>query len=450
MNISWYASCFRCSCGVFALATAGLLAPAATAQLTPDNTLGSEQSIVNENVQVRGDFADQIDGGAIRGSNLFHSFSEFNVNEQQRVYFANPAGIETILNRVTGNDVSDIMGTLGVDGGANLFLLNPNGIIFGENAQLDISGSFTASTADAIVFPDGGAFSAINPGDTSLLTVGVPLGVQYGPGAQGDITNAGNLAVGAGQEMTLYGDTVRSSGSLTTSGGLVQALGNRVALTDSARIDVASETGGGTVLVGGEYRGEGPVPNALRTYVGPDVVINADAVNNGDGGRVIVWADEATGFYGNISARGGSLAGDGGFVEVSGKQSLAFDGLVDVGAVAGQAGQLLLDPENVIIVEQAPGVNDGELNDNEILFGDEPGSEFIISGNAIRDALNNADVTIEAEDTIRSDETVVISSGASNSLTLNASEIILTAPIINLGGGDMGGGAINLESTNGS
>ena len=84
--------------------------------------------------------AELIEGGAERGTNLFYSFEEFNVGDGQNVYFANPEGIANIFSRVTGRDVSNIMGTLGVDGGADLFLINPNGIIFSENAGLDLNG----------------------------------------------------------------------------------------------------------------------------------------------------------------------------------------------------------------------------------------------------------------------------------------------------------------------
>ena len=119
----------------------------ALAQITPDATLGVERSRITPSTEVRGGPADLIEGGAERGANLFHSFSEFNVEEFQRVYFANPAGIENILSRVIGTNPSNILGTLGVDGAANLLLLNPNGIMFGANAQLDIEGSFVASTA---------------------------------------------------------------------------------------------------------------------------------------------------------------------------------------------------------------------------------------------------------------------------------------------------------------
>ncbi|MEQ8996542.1 MAG: filamentous hemagglutinin N-terminal domain-containing protein, partial [Coleofasciculus sp. B1-GNL1-01] len=92
-----------------------LVAAPAIAQIQPDTTLGAEQSIVTPNVDIKGLPADLIEGGAIRDTNLFHSFLEFNVGEGGRVYFANPTGIETIFSRVTGNDVSNILGTLGVN-----------------------------------------------------------------------------------------------------------------------------------------------------------------------------------------------------------------------------------------------------------------------------------------------------------------------------------------------
>ncbi|HEY9597167.1 MAG TPA: filamentous hemagglutinin N-terminal domain-containing protein, partial [Cyanophyceae cyanobacterium] len=179
-----------------------VLSPPVFAQIVPDNTLGTENSQVTPNANVRGLPAERIDGGAVRGSALFHSFSEFNVNNGQRVYFSNPAGIADIFSRVTGSNVSNILGTLGVDGGANLFLLNPNGILFGPNAQLDIQGSFLATTGSSFKFSDGSEFSATNPQAAPLLSINVTPGVQWGanhPGAT--ITNRGNLSIG--EDLTL-------------------------------------------------------------------------------------------------------------------------------------------------------------------------------------------------------------------------------------------------------
>jgi filamentous hemagglutinin family protein len=323
---------------------------AVLAQITPDATLGSEGSVVTPNAVVNGAQADLIEGGALRGGNVFHSFQDFNVNDGQRVYFANPTGIENILSRVTGGNVSNIFGTLGVDGAANLFLLNPSGVVFGPNAQLDVSGAFTVTTAERYSFLEGAEFSATNPGQAPLVTVSITPGVQFNDTPRGDITNQGNLAVGAGETLSLYGDTVVSSGDLTAEGGTVQVLGNQVGLTDQATIDVSSATGGGTVYVGGDYQGQGNLPTAQQTYVGSDVTINADALDAGNGGTVIVWADDATQFYGSITARGGVTTGNGGFVEVSGADSLGFWGAVDTTAAFGERGTLLLDPTNITVV----------------------------------------------------------------------------------------------------
>ncbi|MDZ8034979.1 filamentous hemagglutinin N-terminal domain-containing protein, partial [Nostoc sp. DedSLP04] len=111
------------------------------AQLNPDNTLSKESSVVAPVDAL----SDRIEKGAIRGTNLFHSFQEFNVDSGRSVYFANPVGIENILTRITGSNPSNILGKLGVEGAANLFLINPNGIFFGKNASLDIQGAFNGT-----------------------------------------------------------------------------------------------------------------------------------------------------------------------------------------------------------------------------------------------------------------------------------------------------------------
>jgi filamentous hemagglutinin family protein len=213
---------------VLALATSDQVLP----QIVPDGTLGAEESLVTPDVNINGGLADRIDGGATRGGNLFHSFEQFNIGNGQRVYFANPIGIENIFSRVTGTDPSDILGTLGVNGGANLFFLNPNGIIFGENAVLDVRGSFVGSTASSIQFEDGTAFSAANPDTPPLLTISVPIGLQY-QGTEGDIVvRAGSPAAGefqvqpgqtlalVGGQVSLEGATVKAPGGQVEMGGL--------------------------------------------------------------------------------------------------------------------------------------------------------------------------------------------------------------------------------------
>ncbi|MGC9506114.1 filamentous hemagglutinin N-terminal domain-containing protein, partial [Baaleninema sp.] len=192
------------------------------AQITPDATLGTEASVVTPNASVNGNPATLIEGGATRGANLFHSFQEFNVNSFESVYFNNPANIQNILSRVTGNNISNIDGVLGVNGSANLFLLNPNGILFGSGASLDISGSFFASTADSLVFENNAEFSATNPASAPLLTVSVPVGVQLG-NSPGTIRGTeASLEIRQRETLALLGGTIDLDGvQISAPGGRV-------------------------------------------------------------------------------------------------------------------------------------------------------------------------------------------------------------------------------------
>lgn len=219
------------------------------AQITPDVTLGAESSVIKPNTAVRGIPADLIEGGALRGTNLFHSFQEFNVGNGQRVYFANPTGIENILSRITGNNLSKIFGTLGVDGSANLFLLNPNGIIFGQNARLDIAGSFVASTANSFVFENALEFSATNPKAPPILTIKVTPGLQYGLNQpKATIANAGSLAVG--QNLTLAAGNLDLQGQIQAGKDLTLQAEDTVKVRDSV-VNPFIASAGGKLLVQG-------------------------------------------------------------------------------------------------------------------------------------------------------------------------------------------------------
>ncbi|BDA72392.1 filamentous haemagglutinin outer membrane protein [Calothrix sp. PCC 7716] len=208
------------------------------AQITPDSTLRGESSKITPNLIINGANGDLINGGALRGDNLFHSFTEFNIKDGQSVYFANPSGVVNILTRVTGSNASNILGTLGVDGAANLFLINPNGILFGRNASLDLRGSFVGTTANGVQFGNQGNFSATNPEAPGLLTIN-PSALffnQINPNAA--IVNnsvapvnfnpAGFIVFGLqvpdGESLLLVG------GNVSMDGGELNALGGRVEL----------------------------------------------------------------------------------------------------------------------------------------------------------------------------------------------------------------------------
>ena len=220
-----------------------LLTTSATAQIVPDQTLGTESSVVNGGT-INGLPTDLINGGAIRDANLFHSFQEFNVQELQRVYFSNPEGILHILSRVTGGNPSNILGTLGVDGLASLYLINPNGIVFGPNAHLDVNGSFLASTSDRFTFVDGSEFRATNPNDAPLVTVSVAPGVQFGEDAPQPIFSEANLT--AGQDLTLSAGAVTSTGAIAAPQGHVEiaaVAGDTTVQDVTAQSAVLSATG---------------------------------------------------------------------------------------------------------------------------------------------------------------------------------------------------------------
>ncbi|XGV98308.1 MAG: filamentous hemagglutinin N-terminal domain-containing protein [Leptolyngbya sp. BL-A-14] len=228
------ARCFLLS-ALVAVSTYGSLVgtpSSVLAQIVPDTTLGRERSILRSNIPSDRGLIDRIDGGALRGGNLFHSFSDFNVSTGQRVYFANPASISNIISRIMGRNLSNIDGTLGVLGGANLFLINPNGIVFGPNAQLDIKGSFVASTANQVLFPNGYAFDATNPDAPPLLTMNAPLGLASWLPTSGTVTSAGNLSTG--QDLTLAGRTLNLQGQLHGGQNVNLIATNTLTARDSA------------------------------------------------------------------------------------------------------------------------------------------------------------------------------------------------------------------------
>ena len=222
----------RVVCYAITLLAFSTFTDCALAQIDPDTTLGTENSQVTIEIADEENSVVRINGGAKRGANLFHSFQEFNVRNGESVNFAHPEGIENILSRVTGNTRSEILGTLGVLGSADLFIINPNGIIFGTNAALNVNGSFLASTADSLVFNDDFQFSATNPITPPLLTINAPIGLQFDKSAESIVNrsrsqNNDNFTVGLqvqpGNTLALVGGNVTfQGGSLTAPDGRIE------------------------------------------------------------------------------------------------------------------------------------------------------------------------------------------------------------------------------------
>ncbi len=182
------------------------------AQVSTDGTVNT---IVNQNGNVA-----EITGGETRGSNLFHSFQDFSVPTSNEAFFNNANDISNIFSRVTGGNISNIDGLIRANGSASLFLINPAGIIFGENARLDIGGSFYSSTASSILFEDG-EFSAVDNLEQPILTINAPIGLSFRD-EPGDIVNRSRvdnsgLEVRSGKDLALLGGEIDLEGGLITA-----------------------------------------------------------------------------------------------------------------------------------------------------------------------------------------------------------------------------------------
>ncbi|MBI4195302.1 MAG: filamentous hemagglutinin N-terminal domain-containing protein, partial [Betaproteobacteria bacterium] len=395
--------------------------------------------------------------------NAIINWGSFSIGASEITRFIQQSQASAVLNRVIGQDPSSILGALQSNG--RVFLINPNGILFGAGAQIDVAGlvasTLNLSNADflagrlkftevpgagsivnqgnittgqggqvylvgpavtnsgiitspggEVILAAGNSVELVNPGTPDLRVeitapdnearnlgqivadsgrVGIYAGLIKHSGTiradSAQVTEDGRIVLKATKEVTLEagsvttangptggrieihsGDTTLVAGTVevkgtpsplmgegeggggTGKGGTIHILGNKVGVIDAARLDASGATGGGTVLIGGDYQGRNPeIQNAYRTYFGPSARVAADAVTAGDGGKVIVWSDDATRAYGTITARGGAQSGNGGFVEVSGKNWLDFNASVDVRAPNGVTGALLLDPNSVEI-----------------------------------------------------------------------------------------------------
>lgn len=217
--------------------TYGGRSPIVLAQIRPDNFLGNSPSTVRTDNSTGQRL---IEGGATRGTTLFHSFKAFNIEPDGNAYFANPDTIDLIVSRVTGRRASNLLGTLGILGNADLFFINPNGITFGPNSTLDLNGAFVASTADSLAFGDEFNFSASSPTSPPLLTITVPTGLEFQTPqpinyeSEGAFDSLG-LGVQPGQTLALIG------GALNFQGANLSAT--------AGRIELASIAGPGLVTV---------------------------------------------------------------------------------------------------------------------------------------------------------------------------------------------------------
>ncbi|MCC5621133.1 filamentous hemagglutinin N-terminal domain-containing protein [Nostoc sp. CHAB 5715] len=377
---SWESLLFSCGAitltGCCAIAILVTINPV-NAQIVPDNTLEVNSSVAP------GCTVCTIEGGTVRGSNLFHSFSEFSVPTGGEAIFNNATQIQNILTRVTGNSISNIDGLIRANGTANLFLINPNGIVFNSNASLNIGGSFIASTANSLNFSDRIKFSTVEPQTPPLLTINVPIGLQYASNPGSVEVQGASLQVNSGQTLALAG------GNVSMNGGQLLALGGRVELAG-----VAGE-GSINLVANGSSLGLNFPNSVLRTDV--SITGNAEVnVRAGGGGNIGINAR-------NLKMAGGSnlLAG-------------INSGLGSVGSQAGDIevnaqGAINLEDRSIIsnqVLINAVG-NGGDINITTGLLEVTNDSRVIASTSGRGNAGN---VAIAARDTISFKMSYVFSS----------------------------------------
>ena len=410
----------------------------------------------------------------IRTSNsAIINYSGFDLNRNESVRFIQPGMNSRVLNRIQSDAPTFIDGSIRANG--NVYFVNNAGIVFGQNAVLNVGGLFAAagniSNRDFIAGRDhftNVTGEVINNGRIEAGSIGLvghrvanygsivaPEGLvtmasgddvfigernghvfaQIKASADnaegGGIVQAGsivsrgtNLSVGdhfalavldsssiRAERLTVQGGRTGSEVSVSgeidatrsgATGGRVDVFGETVRL-EGAAIDASGDLGGGVIRIGGDYQGHGKSPTSQTTLVSGDVTLSADALVAGRGGRVIVWADGFTGFAGYISARGGALNGNGGFVEVSGKNTLAYRGLTDVRAPHGDSGKLLLDPRIINIVDGVAG--DWPLNaqDGSLNFDEDPAVVTITDAELANqlDLMGNGQLLLQASTDIR-------------------------------------------------
>ncbi|MEA5602784.1 filamentous hemagglutinin N-terminal domain-containing protein [Nostoc sp. UHCC 0252] len=420
--------------------------------IVPDNTLGAESSQVIDNFQ--GLPIEVVTGGATRQINLFHSFQEFNISEGRGAYFFSPsADIQNILARVTGNNPSEILGTLGTFGSSspNLFLINPNGIVFGNNASLNVQGSFVATTANGLQFGNRGVFSATNPQAVPLLTINPSVLLFNQIQANGGIINQSQAPAGTnliGQDVT--GLQVADGKSLLFVGGNINIDGGGIHAY-GGNIELAGLAAPGNVglNIAGDNLSLVIPENVERANV---LLSNGAEVNvrGADGGNIKIQARNVN-FAKESILRAGIAAGlgtpnsQGGDITINATGTTLIDNSFIANIVQERAfgnagdiniatGTLMLSDGAVINASLFGKGNAGNVNINaqgDISFrNSRPGESTGISSQVVEGAIGNGGkVTINTNSLEINDGSQILSStngkGNSGNILINARNNIL-------------------------
>lgn len=421
------------------------------AQVIPDNSLPNNSNANNFNDTTT------VVGGTQVGSNLFHSFEKFSVPTNATIYFNNP-DVQNIFSRVTGKSISEIDGRIQANGKTNVFLLNPNGVIFGPNASLNIGGSFFATTANSIEFADGTQFSAVTPQNIPLLAINVPIGLQIG-------SNSGKITVqNVGHNRTIEDPMFSSLMNPSGSSGLQVQRGKTIALLGG---DVSLEGGvliapGGKVEIGSVNQGLVRIDLNSSSWAFSysdvtgfkDISLSQSALVNTSGfasGSIYIQADRLTLTDGSLFLNRNLGSTLGGTLNINASNSIRLDGTTSDTKIAsgflnqvvgsGAGGDIKVKTRQLVVKNGAQIVNSTlgnaptgniSINTSESIrvVGFSPLYPEIIStittatissGEAGNVAIKTKNLTAEEGGVITS---LTNGSGAAGSLYIEASDLI--------------------------
>lgn len=369
---------------------------------------------------------------------------------------AAPGGTVSVQGSVLARSGDVVLIAAHIETGKDALVRAPNGsTLLAAGQKIGITGRGLEGISLEVQAP---ADAVVNLGTLQGDAVGIFAATLKHSGAiqANAVRTEGGKVVLKGTSALEIDGTVRAS-ALNQRGGTILASAQHVKLGGAALLDASGALGGGEVLVGGGYQGhDARIANAQTTQVESGAQLRADALTQGDGGTVVVWADGATRYAGAISAQGGSAGGNGGRAEVSGKQYLDFQGLVDLRAAQGKKGSLLLDPLNIVVgaCDDISGGNGGACGYGDIVSGGDlsnpasyAGATSYITAGQVGTLLNTTDVKLAATNDITVNSAISKSGSTATTLTMNAGHDIVFGY-----GADITstGGALNVGLTAGN